>query len=64
MARKRKAEEEEEIANPVLAELREKARQAKTTLEENDPLYKFIINSFKEEVEKVSGCHVFPLSHK
>ena len=56
--RKRKADEEEEANNPALAELRERARQAEKELakkkEENDPLFQFIINSFKEEMEKVS----------
>jgi len=54
--RKRKAEEEEDLANPELAELHELARQAEGKLskkkEENDPLFQFIITSFKEEVEK------------
>ena len=56
--RKRKAEEEEEANNPILAELRERAREAEKKLskkkEENDPLFQFIIDSFKEEMERVS----------
>ena len=56
--RKRKAEEEEELNNPELKDLRENARLAEIKLSEkkaeNDPLFQFIINSFKEEVEKVS----------
>ena len=44
--------------NPYLAELREKAREAERKLskkkEENDPLFQFIIDSFKEEMERVS----------
>jgi len=54
--RKRKAEEEEEANNPILAELRDRAREAEKKLskkkEENDPLFQFIIDSFKEEMER------------
>jgi len=54
--RKRKAEEEEELADPEIAEHREKARQAEAKLskkkKENDPLFQFIINSFREETER------------
>lgn len=54
--RKRKFEEEEEANNPALAELREKARKAEKTLakkkEENDPLFQFIIDSFREEMDR------------
>ena len=56
--RKRKAEEDEEANNPALKEMRERMRQAEAKLskkkEENDPLFQFIIDSFKEEMQRVS----------
>ena len=66
--RKRKAEEEEELNNPELKDLRENARLAEIKLSEkkaeNDPLFQFIINSFKEEVEKVSTTCSFKFNSK
>ena len=66
--RKRKAEEEEELNNPELKDLRENARLAEIKLSEkkaeNDPLFLFIINSFKEEVEKVSTTCSFKFNSK
>ena len=53
--RQRRAEEEEETSNPVLAELRERARQATRRLADralsNSSLIDTMITSFKSEVD-------------
>jgi len=54
--RKRKFKEDEEANDPVLVELREKARKAEKTLsqkkEENDPLFQYIIDTFRDEMDR------------
>ena len=56
--RKRRAQEEEEEADPELKELRQRAMEAEAKMtkkkEENDPLFVFIIENFTLEMERVS----------